>query len=294
MPHSFHIVDVFAERRWTGNQLAVVLDADDLSDIDMGRIAQEMNYSETTFVQSVPDPDGAHRVRIFTPSQEIPFAGHPILGTASIIRDHVATDKPRSLRLHLNVGQVEVTFEGTNDGRNIAWFQAPPVTPGPVCPPEGIARALQLSPSEIDTRTPVQQLSSGVSAILVPLRNLAALQKSRLDLEAFAPLAREGFSPLVYLFCTETHHPENDLCARFFFVAHGVREDPATGNAAAFLGVYLLNHQYFSEPELNLRIEQGYELNRPSLVLLRAQTKGSFRDIRVGGSVVPVAHGDLL
>jgi predicted PhzF superfamily epimerase YddE/YHI9 len=196
MAHSFHIVDVFAERRWTGNQLAVVLDADDLSDSDMLRIAQEMNYSETTFVSSFPDPDSAYRVRMFTPSREISFAGHPILGTAWIIR--------------------------------------------------------------------------------------------------VAPLAKEGFSPLVYLFCAETHHPENHLCTRFFFVAHGVREDPATGNGAAFLGVYLLEHGYFSESNLSLRIEQGYEINRPSLVMLQARNVEGAQDVRVGGRVIPVAQGQLL
>lgn len=294
MSHLFHIVDVFAERPYAGNQLAVVLDADDLSDAEMCRIAQEMNYSETTFVGSVPDPESGYRVRIFTPSREISFAGHPILGTASVIRDHIAPDKPDSVRLNLAVGQVPVTFERYADGREVAWFYSPPVELGPTCAPDQIAEAVQLSPSDIDIKAPVQQVSAGVSAILVPLRNLAALQKSRLDLEAFAPLAREGFQPLVYLFCTETHHPENDLCARFFFVAHGVREDPASGNAAAFLGVYLLEHLYFSESNLSLRIEQGYEINRPSLVMLRARKVGSSHDVRVGGCVIPVAQGKLL
>ncbi|MCI0414189.1 PhzF family phenazine biosynthesis protein [bacterium] len=294
MSHSLHIVDVFAEKPLTGNQLAVVFDADDLSDQAMGRIAQEMNFSDTTFVGSVPEPDGAYRVRIFTPSKEIAFAGHPILGTASIIRDHIVSDKSRPVRLNLAVGQVSVTFEPVADGRDVAWFDSPPVELGPTCAPGRIAEALQLAPSDVETKTPIQQFSAGVSAILVPLRNLEALKKSRLDLEAFAPLAGEGFSPLVYLFCTETHHPENDLCARFFFVAHGVREDPATGNAAAFLGHYLLEHRFFSATDLFLRIEQGYEINRPSLVLLRAREVGNSREVRIGGSVVPVAQGKLL
>jgi trans-2,3-dihydro-3-hydroxyanthranilate isomerase len=289
MSHSFHIVDVFAEKRWTGNQLAVVLDADDLSDNDMLRIAQEMNYSETTFVSSVPNPDGAYLVRMFTPSREIAFAGHPILGTAWVIREHIANGKPDSVRLRLTVGQIPVTFE-----QGIAWFQAPPVQLGRICTREQIAAAMQLSPSEIDVKAPVQQLTAGVSAILVPLRNLAALKKSRLHLEAFASLAHEGFSPLIYLFCAETHHPQNDLCARFFFVAGGVREDPATGNGAAFLGVYLLEHEYFSESNLSLRIEQGYEIDRPSLVLLQARKGEGAHDVRVGGGVIPVAQGKLL
>lgn len=294
MPHLFHIVDVFAERPYTGNQLAVVVDADGFPDEQMRRIAEETNYSETAFVRAVPAPDGGYRVRIFTPAQEISFAGHPILGTAWVIRHHIAPDKPDAVRLNLAVGQVPVSFEHSADRPEIAWFLAPPVKIGPLCAPDRIAAALGLSPSDIGARGPVQQFSAGVSALIVPLRNLNALRASRLDLEAFAPLAREGFPHLVYLFCAETHHPENDLCARFFFVARGVREDPATGNAAAFLGVYLLEHRYFSELDLSLRIEQGYEINRPSLVMLRARKVGNSHDVRVGGQVIPTVRGELL
>lgn len=101
-------------------------------------------------------------------------------------------------------------------------------------------------------------------------------------------------SPLVYLFCSETRHHENDLCARFFFEAHGVREDPATGNGAAFLGAYLLEHGFFPGSELSLRIEQGYEVRRPSLVLLRARMIGRTREVSVGGLVIPTVRGELL
>ena len=140
----------------------------------------------------------------------------------------------------------------------------------------------------------MQELSAGTSAIIVPLRSLEALQRSWLDLAAFAPLAAEGFPPLVYLFCTETHHPENDLCARFFFEAHGVREDPATGNGASFLGAYLLEHRFFPGSDLSLRIEQGYAIRRPSLVMLRARMVGRSREVSVGGYVIPIVQGELL
>ena len=129
--------------------------------------------------------------------------------------------------------------------------------------------------------------------MIVPLRSLKALRQSRLNLEVFAPLAAEGFPPLVYVFCSETHHSENDLCARFFFDAHGVREDPATGNGAAFLGAYLLEHRFYTGSDLSLRIEQGHEIRRPSLVLLRARNTGTF-EVRVGGGVIPTVQGQLL
>jgi trans-2,3-dihydro-3-hydroxyanthranilate isomerase len=293
MSRRFYIVDVFAERRYAGNQLAVVVGADAMSDETMQQVAAETNYSETTFVMSAPEHDGGYRVRMFTPAREVAFAGHPILGTAWVVRHHLEPEALGPVRLNLMVGQVTVSFEPSADGEVIAWFVAPPVSLGPTCAVQRIAVALGLSPDDIETNAPVQQLSAGTSAMIVPLRSLDALGRSRLDLEAFAPLAAEGFPPLVYLFCSETRHHENDLSARFFFEAHGVREDPATGNGAAFLGAYLLEHRVFTASDLDLRIEQGYEIGRPSLVRLRARYVGT-REVRVGGRVVPTVQGELL
>lgn len=294
MSKRFFIVDVFAERPYTGNQLAVVLGAKDLSDATMQQIAAETNYSETTFVASAPEADGGYRVRIFTPAREIAFAGHPILGTAWVLRHHGSDAVSGPVRLNLAVGQVPVTFEMSAEGDEVAWFLAPPVTPGATCAIEPIAAALGLSPDDIAAESPVQQFTAGISAMIVPLRSLDALRRSRLDLDAYAPLAAKGLPPLVYLFCRQTHHPKNDLCARFFFEAHGVREDPATGNGAAFLGAYLLQHGVLGGGDLSLRIEQGYEVRRPSLVMLRARVREGSREVSVGGHVVPTLQGELL
>ena len=295
MARCFYIVDVFAERPYGGNQLAVVVGADDLSDEMMQQLAVETNYSETTFLRSTRDHDGGYRVRIFTPAREIAFAGHPILGTAWVVRRHVAPETSAPVRLNLAVGQVPVTFETSPDGTEVAWFLAPPVLSGPTCALKQIAAAVGLSPEDIDTQAPIQQFAAGsTSAIIVPLRSLDALQRSRLDLQTFAPLAREGYPPLIYLFCRQTHDARNDLCARFFFDAHGVREDPATGNGAAFLGAYLLGHRLLSNSDLELRIEQGHEIRRPSLVLLRARRVGRSPEISVGGRVIPTVQGELL
>jgi trans-2,3-dihydro-3-hydroxyanthranilate isomerase len=294
MAQGFYIVDVFAERTYAGNQLAVVVGAEHLSDEAMQQLAAETNFSETTFVTSAPEPDGGYRVRIFTPAREIAFAGHPILGTAWVVRHYVAARASQPVWLNLAVGPVPVTFEPAPGGGQVAWFRAPPVLLGATCSGEQIAAALGISLADIDTRGPVQQISAGTSAMIVPLRSLEALRRSRLDLAAFAPLAGAGFPPLVYLFCRETHHAANDLCARFFFEAHGVREDPATGNGAAFLGAYLLEHKLFPETDLSLRIEQGYEIRRPSLVRLRARTVGENREVHVGGNIIAVVKGSLL
>ncbi|MDA8129355.1 MAG: PhzF family phenazine biosynthesis protein [Betaproteobacteria bacterium] len=294
MTHPFDIVDVFAERPYCGNQLAVVTGADGLASETMQRIAAEMNFSETTFVGGAPERNGGYRVRIFTPAREIAFAGHPILGTAWVIRQRLARDAPDPLQLNLAVGTVPVVFELSAEGAETAWFQAPPAALGAIAAREPVAAALGLSADDIDAASPVQQVSAGVSALIVPLRSRDALRRCRLDLDAFAPLAAQGLPPLVYVFCRQASRPWNDLRARFFFEANGVREDPATGNGAAFLGAYLLAHRLFPEPSLSLRIEQGEEMNRPSLVLLRARAAGGAPEISVGGQVIPVAKGHLL
>lgn len=293
MPNRFYLVDVFAEQTYAGNQLAVVVGEDILSDETMQKIAAEMNYSETTFVTPAPDPDGGYRVRIFTPAREIAFAGHPILGSAWVLRHHVLPETSELVRLNLTLGQIPVTFELSAEAKEVAWFLAPPVTMGKVCAPERIAVALGVALEDIETRYPVQQFSAGTAAMIVPLRSLDALRRSKLNLGTYATLAAEGFPPLVYLFCPETHHAENDLCARFFFEAHGVREDPATGNGAAFLGAYLLQHRFFPGTGFMVRIEQGYEIRRPSLVMLRARMVHGSPEVSVGGCVIPTVRGEL-
>ena len=294
MTHHLYMVDVFAERPYSGNPLAVVVGTEALSDETMQQFAAEMNFSETTFVTSVPEDDGGYRVRIFTPAREIAFTGHPILGTAWVIRHHVAPEPCSQVRLHLDVGQVPVTFEPSADGRELVWFIAPPMSLGAMSSREPVAAALGILPEDIDTRAPIQVVSAGTSAMIVPLCSLDAVRRSKLDLDTFSVLAAEGFPPLVYLFCQQTHQSQNDLCARFFFEAHGVREDPATGNGAAFLGAYLLQHRFFPELDLSLRIEQGYEIRRQSLVMLRASMRNDSREVSVGGYVIPTVQGELL
>lgn len=272
-----HIVDVFAERAGGGNPLAVVLDAEGMSVEAMQRVAAETNYSETTFVMAAREPGAAHRVRIFTPAREIAFAGHPILGTAWVIRRHVQP-APR-VDLAIPAGIIPVTF----DDAEVAWFAAPAVTLGRTYEREAIAAALAVAPSDL-ADAPIREAAAGVAAVIVPVASLRALRACTLDLAAWRAL---GAPPLVYLFSRETHDARNDLCARFFFEAHGVREDPATGNGAAFLGAYLMDR---GERSLDLRIEQGHEVHRPSLVRLRARDN----TIEVGGTVVPFARGELV
>lgn len=293
MARRVYMVDVFADRPYTGNPLAVVLSDDPVPDDVMQQIAAEINFSETTFCAPVPEHDGGYHVRIFTPAREIAFAGHPILGTAWIIRRHLAPDSG-TVRLNLAVGQVAVTFELAGDGKEVVWFLAPATASGPGCDSKRVAAALRLSPEDVSTDSPVRVISAGTSAMMVPLRSLDALARSRPDPAAFSGLAADGFPPLVYAFCTQARDPRNDLSARFYFEAHGVREDPATGNGAAFLGSYLLEHRLLATTDLSVRIEQGYEIGRPSLIMLKAQNRNGRGEIRVGGHVVPTLRGELL
>jgi len=288
------MVDVFAETSYTGNPLAVIVSEQPLPCEVMQKIAAEMNFSETTFVNSVPDDDGGYRVRIFTPAREIAFTGHPILGTAWVIRHYLVGERNQQLRLNLAVGTVVVSFETSTNGKDIVWFVAPSMSLGAISNVDLIATALGLAVNDIDVIAPVQVVSAGTSAIMVPLCSLEALRRSKLDLDAFTPLENAGFPPLVYLFCKQTHKSENDLCVRFFFEAYGVREDPATGNGAAFLGAYLLAHHYFGGAALSLKIEQGHEVRRPSLIRLRAQMQKDNFEVKVGGYVVPTIQGELL
>jgi trans-2,3-dihydro-3-hydroxyanthranilate isomerase len=285
--HALHIVDVFAERPLAGNPLAVVvLDGDEPAQTWMLAVAAEMNLSETTFVQRRP-VDGGWRMRMFTPTHEVAFAGHPILGSAWVVRHHLAAAPPDSVCIEVPVGPIAVRF----DPDGCAWLRAPAIEPGRRCARAAMAAALGLSDTDIDDDP--QQFHAGVSATLVPVRSLDALARCRLDLAAFAPLARDGFAPLVYAFCAQARRPGNDFSARFFFESNGVREDPATGNAGAFLGRWLLQRR--GADALALRIEQGDAVGRVSLVRLRARTQAqASHEIDVGGLVFETVRGQLM
>jgi trans-2,3-dihydro-3-hydroxyanthranilate isomerase len=292
MPHRFHIVDVFAEALHAGNTLAVVRDAADLDTSAMQRIAREFGFSETTFVVSDPKADEV-QVRIFTPAVELPFAGHPTLGTAWVIREHLTAGRPAAVVLALGVGRVPVAFEPEAGGSEVAWLTAPPITLGRTLARERIAPALGLEVAEIAADLPVQHVLAGVEFVHVPLTSPAAVARARFDPRAFAPLAAEGFPRHVYLFAREAEAAGIDLHARMLLEDGSLREDPATGSATACLGAYLLAHGLDGEC-FALRIEQGVEMGRPSLLRLEVTGPAAAAKIRVGGRVLESARGELL
>lgn len=282
----FHIVDVFTERRYTGNQLAVVESRGELSDAEMQRIAAEMDYSETTFIESF-DASGGYDVRIFTPAEEIPFAGHPTLGTAAVLRERTAENGNRDAEIDLDlpVGTIPVRTERDGE-RGTLWMRQQQPEFGEQLDREPVAAALSLSTDELSEEWPVQVVSTGLPTIIVPLTGRTALEAVTIDRSAYDALVGSRDAKNVFVFCDEPRNDENDLAARMFAPYHGVPEDPATGSANGCLAGYLAAHDSDS---VALRVEQGYEMGRPSLLHLRVDGD----DVEVGGSVVHVATGEL-
>lgn len=288
------VVDVFAEEKYAGNQLAVVANAASLSTADMQRIARETNFSETTFVLSDKPRDGGFDVRIFTPANEMPFAGHPTLGTAWVIRHYLAADRPRQVALNLQLAQIPVSFRDGDDGVERAWMRTPQPSFGQRFDAKDLAPLHDLDPSDIDARFPIEEVAIGVGFTFVPVRSLAAMKRARFRLERFEQIQHLGFNPCTFLFCPETYSAENQLNARLFGAAVGIAEDPATGSANACLAAYLLRHSYIDGDHIHVRVEQGYEIGRPSLLYLHATRRGEATEIEVGGRVIPTARGELL
>ena len=286
MNPTFAIVDVFAEEKYAGNPLAVVRGAGGLSDGEMQKITREMNYSETTFVLSEEERDGGYDVRIFTPGGEVPFAGHPTLGTAFVIRDEILSGVPDRVALNLKAGTIPVSFG------EILWMRQLPPTFGPELDRDELSGVLRLERDDLDDRHPVQEVSTGLPAVIVPLETLDALKRCRVDWDLYRETPAAGKN--LYVFCPEPHEEGNDLAARMFADDLGVPEDPATGSAAGCLAGYLVEHRYFGSDPVDVRVEQGYEIQRPSLLYLRADRGDGRIAVSVGGKVQPVARGELV
>jgi len=290
----FSIVDVFAEEKYAGNELAVVRQAESFSDAEMQKIAREMNFSETTFILKDEATRGGFDVRIFTPQSEMPFAGHPTLGTAFVIQQEILRQQAGEVVLNLKVGPIPVTFTYRGQDPDILWMKQIPPRFGQTIKPEQAAQVLGLKPADIDSRFPVQSVSTGVPFFIVPLKTLEALRCSRVNPRKLFALINRTEAKAFLLFCPETTSPQNDLQVRVFADALGVPEDPATGSANGCLAGYLVKHRYFGGSAVDIRVEQGYEVGRPSLLLLKAAEEAGDVSVSVGGRVIPVARGELI
>jgi len=292
-PLPFHIVDVFAEHKYAGNQLAVFRDARSLSSELMQKIARETNFSETTFILSDTPRNGGYDVRIFTPAAEVPFAGHPTLGTAHVIRQELIRSPVPQVRLNLKVGQIPVSF-GQAGETDILWMRQNAPAFGPTLDPDEMADLLGLVPSQIDARSPVQEVSTGLWFTIVPLVNLDALKQARLARDRYFAFVANRQAKAVLVFCPEPYGRESNLSARVFVPCYGIEEDPATGSGNGCLAAYLVKHRCLGGSDVDVRVDQGYEIGRPSRLYLRAKQENGRIEVNVGGKVVLVANAELV
>jgi trans-2,3-dihydro-3-hydroxyanthranilate isomerase len=303
----FWIVDVFAEAKFAGNPLAVVLNAGALSRLEMQQIAREINFSETSFVRSddpVPAAPGAppsYDVRIFTPVEELPFAGHPSLGTAYVIQQALVQQPIGQLILTLPIGPVPITLTYTPAADSTAestvdviWMQQPAPEFGAVLTVDQLAPVLKLNPTDFDTRWPIQEVSTGLPFILVPLPTRAALDRIAIDRDAYYALIAQTQAQAIFTFCPEAKDPSHAFSARMFGDALGIPEDPATGSANGCLAGYLIEHRYLDSDAIAVAVEQGDAIGRPALLRLQASRQGEAITIAVGGRVVPIAQGNFI
>lgn len=290
---AFYIVDVFAVEKYTGNQLAVFTDADTLSDREMQRLAKEINYSETTFITSQKPQNGGYDVRIFTPERELPFAGHPTLGTAYIIQQTILDQAVDTVILNLKVGQIPVTWQNSELGE-VLWMRQNSPTFGQKLEPSALTEVLNLQVDAIDSQFPIQEVSTGLPFIIVPLKNHAQLKAIHVNRDKYFELIKNTEAKDILVFCPETYATENQLSVRVFTEDSGIPEDPATGSANGCLAAYLAEYSYLGEPSIDVRVEQGYEIGRPSLLLLKAEKKAEMIEVFVGGKVVMVAKGEFI
>jgi trans-2,3-dihydro-3-hydroxyanthranilate isomerase len=282
--------DVFSSRALEGNSLAVFSDGTGLNDDEMQAIAKEMNLSETTFIfprEKAVEKERGVRVRIYTVAEELPFAGHPTLGTAFALRGESGANE---IVLELNVGKVPVRFEDSDGRPTFAEMtQIDPVF-GVPHEREAVAGATGLSLDDFDPSLPIQTVSTGVPFTVTPLKSLQTIQNLRVDLHRAAAYLEKTGGKFFYFVSRESVDPEARLHARMLFYNS---EDPATGSAAGCAASWMVAHGVAKSDERVL-IEQGLEMRRPSRIFVRAaQRDNRVVNVRVGGNAIEVMRGEV-
>lgn len=299
MSRTFVTADVFADRPFGGNPLAVFPDGAGLSSELMQAIAREFNLSETVFVLPPTDPAHTRALRIFTPAHELPFAGHPTIGTAHVLAalGEFPLAAPRTeIILEEGVGPVHVTIEADKGRPGQIALSAP-------CPPEfgpsppahsALARMLGLAVDDLSGDWPVRAASCGVPFLFIPLLDRRALARASLQRAAWEEVLAGYWAPSIYLITRDVEQPGSSLRARMFAPAHGVAEDPATGSAAAALAGILADREPEPAGEWQWVVEQGFEMGRPSRLHLAAEKRADIvTSVRVGGRTVLVSRGEF-
>jgi trans-2,3-dihydro-3-hydroxyanthranilate isomerase len=299
----FYIVDVFAEKKYQGNQLAVFFNAETLSQQEMQTITKEINFQESTFVLGNTPTDKGFKVKIFTPEYEMPFAGHPTIGTATVIKEILLGGKAEKLDLDLQVGTIPVEFVPQADQSEIAWLTARPPAFSKHYDKDELARLLSIGKNDIEENYPIEVVSTGIGFMMVPLKSLQAVKQVKVDLEGYENFLLKnqlhkdnsptGIHTMLFIFSRETYFPENQINARMLLPENGiVREDAATGSANSCLLAYLLKNNFLQSKDLDISVEQGYEIARPSKLYLKGKLdeKDAYL-LKVGGKIQWVANG---
>lgn len=309
MPFKYHTLDVFTDVAFGGNPLAVLTDARGLSTEQMTVLTREFNYSETVFVLPPDNPENTRRVRIFTPGSELPFAGHPTVGTAFLLAaiGEVPLDGNETrIVLEEGVGPVTVLIRSKNGKPYFTQLSAAKMPErGPMsCDVVTMASMLSLSVEDIDVgeRYSMEAMSTGVPFLFVPVRDLAALGRAKLNRDVWERTIMNSWAPEVFLFTELEESRARDgvaggdavFQARMFAPAMGVIEDSATGSAAAAFGGYLASRCSRKDGTLEYHVHQGVEMGRPSQLFVEVDvTSGTVNAVRVGGASVLIASGEL-
>jgi trans-2,3-dihydro-3-hydroxyanthranilate isomerase len=300
MRRRFYTTDVFTDRIFTGNPLAVFPDGRGLSDEQMQRAAREFNLSETVFVVPAERAGSARRLRIFTPSVELPFAGHPTIGTALLLAalgEVPLSGEVTSIVLEEGVGDVPVEIQARGGVPEFAWLSVARLPEFGPPPPKraAIAAALSLGTEALVAEDgAVQAVSCGMPYLFVPLRGCESLAHAHINLPQWETVLSSYWAPHVYAFTRDVPDRDADIRARMFAPAAGVPEDPATGSAAAALAGYLAARDRAATATLRWRIRQGVEMGRPSLLHVAADKQsGTIAGVRVGGGAVLVSDGTM-
>jgi trans-2,3-dihydro-3-hydroxyanthranilate isomerase len=299
MPLSYLHYDVFTDRPLLGNQLAVFTDARDLDATRMQAVAREMNFSESTFIFPSERPDTDIRMRIFTPFNEMPMAGHPTIGsTFALAKNGVIEPGAQRFVFGLNIGPIPVDLEWNDGDLSFAWMTQRPPTFGPVVAQRDVvASALGLESKDLADNLPVQEVSCGLAYLLVALRDHQTVDRAVTDPGGFGRLCQAcGLDLPIFLFAVGGPSPEDDVYGRMFAPDFGIIEDPATGSAAGPVGCYVVHHGVVKATAARpMQVSQGVAMGRPSRIHVSVEGAGNdISGVKVGGTAVLVGRGELL
>lgn len=295
----YRIVDVFTDRMFGGNPLAVFLNGRGVRDTEMQALAREMNLSETTFILPPADPANNFRVRIFTPGRELPMAGHPTIGTAFVLaREQMlpAGGETVTLRLEEKVGLIPVRLEMKDGAPDKIWMTQPRPIFGPVFPnADTVAEMLGIDPAGLRNDLPVEVVSCGLPFLFVPVRDLATMRRLSLNRDLGRRVLESLEAQGVFVFAMEVENAHSTVHSRMFAPDLGIPEDPATGSASGPLGSYLVRYGVVSaQPKASIVSEQGIEMGRPSFIHIEiTQEANEITEVKVGGETVFVGGGEI-